>query len=295
MTPADYEAQILASPLFSLPRDSDAWHAEAHRMVDLLYRCLLCRSPGKYEDMSLEIVETANACIRSFTPEKGDFLHYFNKAMKLSCQSAMGRRQFADSRGGIHVSAESKKLVKRYRALAGLLERSGVLDQDAVLEQFAALEGLTPDRAKEIAELACLRQTDSTRQSDDGEEQSLLDSLPDQAPTPEQVLLDLEDTAEAPREFLDRLDRCFSSRQQPLLAQILTVKLLPLMQEQPELLPLLTSCSFWVPELYERFAAEGTIPTQKEIGAQFGRSEGSISRTISNFTEEFRRFSQLPP
>ena len=293
MTPADYEAQILASPLFSLPRDSDAWHAEAHRMVDRLYRYLLCLSPGKYADMNLEIVETANACIRSYTPEKGNFLHYFNKAIKNSQQSAMGSRQLAEHQSGMHVSAQVRKLVQHYTALAGQLERLGVTEPENVLEVFITQEDLSPERAEEIAKLANLHRTASTRPSDDGQEQSLLEALPDGSPTPEQTLLTLEEAAEAPREFLDRLDRCFASRQarqQPLLARILTARLLPLTVEQPELLPLLTSCRFWVPELYARFTADGTIPNQKEIGQQFHRSEGSISRTVSAFTEEFRRF-----
>ena len=110
-----YEQLILASPLFSLDKESErnAYQREARKMVGYLYSYLLEINENRYIDYGLEITETANRCIENFDATSGDFLHYFNAAMAKEYRRASAKRNMQEVRSGLHVSEEDDKNIRK--------------------------------------------------------------------------------------------------------------------------------------------------------------------------------------
>ena len=267
-----YEHLIAASPLFALDRELDrsAYKAEARRMVGYLYGYLLAATGGeRYRDYGLEITKTATECIENYDPDKGEFLHYFNKAWALEYRRAMDKRQREDARGGLRVPEGEEKRIK---AILRHMRKCGrTLLDEAQLAQIAEAIDTDLERMREayraIYETAVI--SDVT-ENDEGEEGSLFDSIAAEETEPD---------AESVAALLDAIEEAWLScqeRQRPLLSAMLTQKMCK------------GICDFEIPigdykfldgDILGEYKHTGRIPTGRELAERFGRDEASISRT----------------
>ena len=115
-----YESLIRNSPLFQIDRDAEAsrYKSEALKLTEYLYCYLLEINESKYIEFGAEIMDTANSCIKSFKPDCGDFLNYFNVAMSKAYKKAFAKQKEAEVRKGITVSEDDQRAIQKILKLA---------------------------------------------------------------------------------------------------------------------------------------------------------------------------------
>ena len=115
-------------------------------------------------------------------------------------------------------------------------------------------------------------------QNSDGEEFDMLDQL-----TGSQSIESDMESQETVQEILVKLDQAFmalQTRQQPVISDLLTSRLLPVMDELD--VDIHRFC-FISTAMCEQYKAGDTLPSQREIAQKYGRNEASISRTLKEF------------
>ena len=277
-----YEQLILASPLFSLDKESErnAYQREARKMVGYLYSYLLEINESRYIDYGLEITETANRCIDNFDSTSGDFLHYFNAAMAREYRRASAKRNMQEVRSGLHVSEEDDKNIRK---MLKLLETKGITNPTTEqLELIADTLDVSVETVKNtlqsVYETSVL--SDVTY-NDDGEEKSLFDTIA----SDDGLDGDMMDE-EACAVLLSKIESVYVScqeRQKPLLSAMMTIKICEVV----------CSCglsvesySFVDKDIIETYIKCGTLPTQRDIATRFDKNEASVSRTVAMFTQK---------
>ena len=115
-----YESLIRNSLLFQIDRDAEAsrYKSEALKLTEYLYCYLLAINESKYIEFGAEIMDTANSCIKSFKPDCGDFLNYFNVAMSKAYKKAFAKQKEAEVRKGITVSEDDQRAIQKILKLA---------------------------------------------------------------------------------------------------------------------------------------------------------------------------------
>lgn len=277
-----YEMLILASPLFSFDRQKErtAYLREARRMVEYLYLYLMAINEDRYGEYGLEITETARRCIEGYRPETGSFLSYFNAAMKKEYLRASGRQSLKNARGGMHVTEEDDRNLKR---MLRLMQSKGITHPtEEQISLLAEVLDLPEERIREYLMLANGSAVLSeTSVGGEGEELSLFDTLA--ADTEADTALLREDEC---RTLLRKVETAFcdcQERQKPMLRTALTVKLAPTLCEYGISAEGLT---YIEPSILKNYLKGGTLPTQRQIADSFGVNEASLSRTLKNFLKK---------
>lgn len=156
-----YKRLIYASPLFALDRDSEAYEVERYKMIDYLYRYMTAgygdekvdeSDKRDYRNFGYEITVVAGDCIKSFSPEKGDFLHYFVSALTKKRNMVVGTQSLSQRTGGlVHTEHTSRMLMKYNRFISDFVPFQEKYEK---LKQFAAKRGMPvpPDLIEDLAE-----------------------------------------------------------------------------------------------------------------------------------------------
>lgn len=277
-----YECLIRNSPLFKIDRDTEAsrYKSEALKLTEHLYCYLLAINENKYIEFGAEIMDTANSCIRSFKPDCGDFLNYFNVAMSKTYKKAYAKQKEAEIRKGITVSESDQKAIQKILKLAEYKNLD--IYSDSFCENASKALGIPAERIWELVQINYNTTVLSDIHiSDEGEEISLFDTeqLVEQ---PDNLYFD-ESNVEA---ILDTIERVFAARQErqkPLLSKLITAKLS--IAISPIMLSTLKKHSFFNQEIYDR-SVEWEVPvTAKEIAKEMNLLEASVSRTFKQFVK----------
>lgn len=273
-----YKQLILASPLFSLDRERDrsAYQREALKMVEYLYRYLLAED-NRYEEYGLEITETANSCIDNYDPQNGEFFHYFNAAMAKAWRRAEAKRDMQEMRGGIHVAHEDDRSI---RAVLNYMKRSEITHPTPEqIERIAEALNVTEQRVRDLLRMNAESVAISdTMQNDDGEEISLFDTIASDENIEQSVI-----SADNCRVVLESIQTAYDGcqeRQKPILSAMLTAKIAEVVRQCA--IPV-ASFTFVDKQLLTEYIQAGTLPTQRDLAARFGKNEASISRTLKEF------------
>jgi hypothetical protein len=277
-----YEQLILASPLFSLERETSAYKKEALKMVEYLYQYMLSINESKYIEYGLEITETANKCISSFKIENGSFLNYFNVSMAKEYRRASAKKQIEEMRGGIHIAEEDERNIRK---IVKYINSQGIDEPTKehirlVAEAYELDESYVEELIRANKEAVTIS---PNSYNDDGESVSIFDMIP----STESVDSELFDK-EGCEEILSKIEECFlecQERQKPILSAMLTVKICE------------TVCSngisvepysFANKEIIETYIKYGVLPTQRDIADRFEKNEASVSRTVKEFLEKIK-------
>lgn len=278
-----YEQLILASPLFSLDRERETiiFKRESQKMVRYLYQYLLACNADRYIDYGVEIAETAMRCIQNYQTEAGDFLHYFNSAFKKEFTRASAKRSMDEIRGGVHLPEEDRRDISRI--VKYLRSHHVETPSEQEICWIAEALQLSVARVQELIRINEDAVTVSDRTEVDGETVSILELIGAEDPALAEIT-----NMEAYQAVLAKVEGAFLScqeRQRPLLSCLLTVRLCE------------TICEFSVdvsgysflnrPQLYT-YIKQGKILSQKEIAAQFDRSEASVSRMLGEFLKKIK-------
>ena len=274
-----YEQLILASPLFSLDRERDrtAYQREALKMVEYLYLYLMEINAERYVEYGVEITETANSCIENYDPQNGDFLHYFNAAMKKEYTRESAKRRMQEMRGGIRVTDEDDR---NLRAVIKYMRANKIDDPTAEqIERIAEALSVTEQRVCDLLKMNAESTTISdTTQNNDGEEISLFDTIASDENIEQEFI-----SADNCRVLLESIQTAYDGcqeRQKPILSAMLTVKIAAVVR-QYEISVM--QFSFVDKQILMEYIQTGTLPTQRDIAARFDKNEASISRTLKEF------------
>ena len=273
---------IRRSPLFLIDKESEpgAYTIEAVKMVGYLYQYLLAVNENKYIDFGLEIFNTANACIKNYNAERGDFLHYFNSAIATNYKRVCAKRVEEEVRGGIVISGEDQRLIRKLLKLAE--EKNLEANSDSFCEMASQATGLSVDRVWELIQTNNNASTISEFLTDDeGNELSIFETdafatFPFNEPGTEVGL----------KIILDTVEKCFEKRQdrqKPLLSKLITARLSN--EIEPSLLPYFKSKLYFDEDTYYRSIEWGVPVSAKEIAAEMNLHESSVSRTAKHFFE----------
>lgn len=280
-----YEQLILASPLFSLDRERDrvAYQREARKMAEYLYCYLLAINEDRYIEYGLEIMETANRCIENYDPVTGDFLHYFNAAMKQEYIRASAKRRMQEMRGGIHVSDEDERSIRK---MLNLLKSRGITEPTS--EQIAVIAEtleITVEKVNEVLRInaEAVAFSDAAT-NDDGEEISLFDTIASDENIEQSVI-----SADNCRVVLENIQMAYDGcqeRQKPILSAMLTAKIAEVVCQCE--IPVV-QFNFVDKQMLTEYIQTGALPTQRELAARFGKNEASLSRTLKEFLGKIER------
>ena len=282
----EYERLIRASILFSLNRETEytAYRKEARKMTEYLYCYLLSINEEKYIEFGAEILTTATNCIKNYAPENGDFLNYFNSAMKKEYRRAFAKKQIDEMRHGIHVSEEVEANIRkivRYMKSKGITQVS-----DRRIHDIAENLGIPEGKVREYitVNLNATAISDETV-NDDGEESSLFDTLADDG----EDIHKTHEESENYKELLLKIEDVYRScqdRQKPIISEIMTAKVCETICE----MKISTEgISFIDKEIIVRYIKTGITPTQRDIAKKYQKEEASISRTVSKFEEKLKQ------
>ena len=113
------------SEIFELSREANPskYRNLEYELIENLYKYVQLSSSSQYQDMGLEIVETAADCLRSYDKDRGRFTHYFFASLKRRSHREQAIRNASETRGGIAISREDQKRITDIQQIAGMLGR----------------------------------------------------------------------------------------------------------------------------------------------------------------------------
>ena len=274
------------APVLQMDRASapEQYRKLSFALVEDLCRYVALTSGKGYEDMGLEIVETAHNCLNSYDQEKGQFLHYFMAALKRRVKRETALRTAAKKRGDIALPEYIQRQLFQLQAIARAKERP--VEDETVIRVAAAVLELPEDKVRKLIQLdRQFRSVSDCVQDWEQEEISIFD-LMSSGPALEDSLLEQQSA----QELLEKLDLCYAQcrkGQKQVLSKLLTARLL--IGCPPDLFRQCSQAAYFDLELYKLYLDTGTVPTAREIAAQLGKHESSVSRTMAQFLEKLNR------
>ena len=276
-TKEKYEQLINASPLFSLEKGTSAYTAEANKMIVYLYEYLMLINREKYEDCSLEIVNTAKKCFSAYKKENGNFLNYFNVAMAKEYGRARARAQMEDMRGGIHIQSEDEKNIRKI--LKYFKSKGIITPNEEQIENVAVILDLDKEYVIEMLKTNVDAVKVSTHtENEDGEEVDLMDMLSDSKMIDKEII-----EKENCESLLSKIEESFlecQDRQKKVISDLTTSWICEIVVQ---LKINLSEYSFVNQQIVKDYIKTAKIPTQKEIADKFGKEQSDISRIAKNF------------
>ncbi|MBQ4586126.1 MAG: hypothetical protein IJA82_07965 [Clostridia bacterium] len=277
-----YEQLILASPLFSLERETSAYKKEALKMVEYLYLYMLSINESKYIEYGLEITETANKCILSFKKENGSFLNYFNTSMAKEYRRSSAKKQIEEMRGGIHIAGDDERNIRK---IVKYINSHGI---DEPTKEHIRLMAEAYELDEEYVEKLIRANREAVTISpraynENGEGISIFDMIPS-SESADGELYDKENC----EEILSKIEECFlecQERQKLIISESIT-RLICEIIVQYEIN--ISKYSFINEQMIVEYIKTGKTPTQREIATKFGKNEASVSRTINEFLKRIK-------
>lgn len=278
-----YVNLIGTSPLFTLDKETEyvAYKREAVKMIEYLYQYVLAINESKYIDFGYEIVVTARRCISNYDSTKGDFINYFNSVWAKEYRKAIGKRQAEDVCGGMHITDNDQRLIKKYLRYYHL-HNVNVLDENK-LALIAIAMNISVHKLKEI--LMTVKNTSVLKeipQMEDGNLTSIFDIVKSHNDVDEGLNF---------LYVLDQIERVFlalQSRQKSLLSDLITNKIIDELMSNQEWLEYAKKLTFFSNRIYEYYL-EGRNTTAKDIATAYEISEQSASRSLRVFLEHLKK------
>lgn len=274
-----YERLINESPIFSLDKETEkiAYLKERTKMIEHLYNYLLSISK-KYEPYGYEITEVAIFCIESFDSTKWEFLSYFYFWWKKK-YPAIQLKEYQDNQyRGLHIPENVRRNIYQYTRYLKELGRD--YDREELYSKLSITMQLPVDKIRKLAQLANVRVVGDTIKNDEGEEESIWNSVSDGVDI-EKMFIEAEDK----EELLDKMEKTFNSlqeRQKPIVSDIMTIKLWLHLEEREK------KYSFISKDVIKEWKKSGAFPTQRKIAEENERNEASVSRTVREFLQKVR-------
>ena len=280
----DYERLIDESILFSLDKDREqsAYRRESLKMVDYLYRYLMEINQDKYEPYGVEIVETAQNCIKNFDASSGRFLNYFNTAWANNYNHIISKERFDAEHASMKFSENQRRDFIRYKKICSKLG----IDKDSPDFERKITEclGIPLSEMRDLLLLDDIKveSLDGTEDTDDG-------ARPKQYAADVNVENDFIRTDEDIH-FLNYLEGVFNGIQdrQKKMISILITSHLSLDINNEVVLEVFKRKSYFASEIYQECQQKRARLSNKEIAERLDIQEASLSRAWNGFKEKIR-------
>ena len=274
---------IANSEIFELSRESNPskYRILEYELIENLYEYAQFLNSNRYQDMGLEIVETATDCLRSYDKNRGLFTHYFLTSLSRRVNKEQAIRNAIETRGGIVVPEKVQKQITDIQLIAGTLGRD--IEDEAVIEAAAKYLDVPTARVRKLMWLNA--QCAVVHDSETEDAVGVLNLISDDF-----VLEDYVFEKTSLVEIFNAIDICFSRcrrSQQEVVSQLLTLRLLSCPQD---IIQLAVNRSFFDSTLYQNYINTGYIPTARDISSKLNKDEASTSRTFSTFGKKLKDY-----
>ena len=286
-----YETEIAASTLFSLDKEKQptAYSREVRKLTNLLVEYLYAIDENYYMNFSVEIMETISSCLKNFSSEKGEFLHYFRASIKTACINAAAEQRASEYRGGTHIPEKIKKLMPK---IAKYLESKGIDPEKIKDEQITLVADVFDQPEKTIREVIEANQFSNvvcdTKTNVDGESISLFDLIASDELADSRLL-----SEENCKCILDQIEFVFIScqdRQKPILSELLTVRLCKSgIFDDTDLHIAYSDYSFINKDVLKEYVLNRSILSDADIALRYEKNAASVSRTLKEFLVKVNR------
>lgn len=271
------------SEIFELSRESNPskYRILEYELIENLYEYAQFLNSNRYQDMGLEIVETATDCLRSYDKNRGLFTHYFLASLSRRVNKEQAIRNAIETRGGIVVPEKVQKQITDIQLIAGTLGRD--IEDEAVIEAAAKYLDVPTARVRKLMWLNA--QCAVVHDSETEDAVGVLNLISDDF-----VLEDYVFEKTSLVEIFNAIDICFSRcrrSQQEVVSQLLTLRLLSCPQD---IIQLAVNRSFFDSTLYQNYINTGYIPTARDISSKLNKDEASTSRTFSTFGKKLKDY-----
>ena len=271
------------SEIFELSRESNPskYRILEYELIENLYEYAQFLNSNRYQDMGLEIVETATDCLRSYDKNRGLFTHYFLTSLSRRVNKEQAIRNAIETRGGIVVPEKVQKQITDIQLIAGTLGRD--IEDEAVIEAAVKYLDVPTARVRKLMWLNA--QCAVVHDSETEDAVGVLNLISDDF-----VLEDYVFEKTSLVEIFNAIDICFSRcrrSQQEVVSQLLTLRLLSCPQD---IIQLAVNRSFFDSTLYQNYINTGYIPTARDISSKLNKDEASTSRTFSTFGKKLKDY-----
>lgn len=271
------------SEIFELSRESNPskYRILEYELIENLYEYAQLLNSDRYQDMGLEIVETAADCLRSYDKNRGLFTHYFLASLSRRVNKEQSIRNAIETRGGIVVPEKAQKQITDIQLIAGTLGRD--VEDEAVIEAAAKYLDVPTARVRKLMWLNA--QCAVVRDNDTEDAVGVLNLISDDF-----VLEDFVFEKISLVEIFNAIEICFSRcrhSQQEVVSKLLTLRLLSCPQD---IIQLALNKSFFDSTLYQNYINTGHIPTARDISSKLNKDEASTSRTFSTFGKKLKDY-----
>ena len=271
------------SEIFELSRESNPskYRILEYELIENLYEYAQFLNSNRYQDMGLEIVETAADCLRSYDKNRGLFTHYFLASLSRRVNKEQAIRNAIETRGGIVVPKKVQKQITDIQLIAGTLGRD--IEDEAVIETSAKYLDVSTARVRKLTWLNA--QCAVVHNSETEDAVGVLNLISDDF-----VLEDYVFEKTSLVEIFNAIEICFGRcrrSQQEVVSQLLTLRLLSCPQD---IIQLAVNRSFFDSTLYQNYINTGHIPTARDISSKLNKDEASTSRTFSTFGKKLKDY-----
>lgn len=290
----EYEIKIL-SIFTDISIFQDKNSIEFQKLIQKIYTpiwkwTLLCFDEDDVRNTGIEIFRCVKRCILNYKEaENHSFIGFLYTYLETEIKHKKQRGEFSKLR--MCSRDDYNKALK----LIKTAEQMGKNPNNQNIQEWLAKQSdITVEQVKDLVlkyyQSQIVEETSTSCSSDNKSPVSVFetDSVTNNHPSPESVLISLEDVTNTLNIIEDEFNLC-QARQKVYLASFITLRTITALEtkyEDGQIYEMLKVRSFAEPTLLEYLFTKKELPSQKELCENFNKDEGYISNRIKEFFEK---------
>ena len=289
----EYENKIL-SIFTDISNFQDKNSIEFHKLIQKIYTpiwewTLLCFNEDDVRNAGIEIFHCIKRCILNYQEtENHSFLGFLYTCLEAEIKHKKQRGEVSKLR------MCSREEYNKAAKLMKLAEQIGKKPNNQNVQEWLSKQfDLSVEQVKVLVlqyyQSQIVEDTSTSCSSDNESPVSVFDtdSLTNNHPSPEALLISLEDLSNTLNIIEDEFNLC-QARQKVYLASFITLRTITALEtkyEAEQIYEMLKMRSFAEPSLLEYLFTKKELPSQKELCEKFNQDAGYISNRIKEFFE----------
>ena len=290
----EYENKIL-SIFTDISNFQDKNFIEFQKLIQKIYTpiwkwTLLCFDEYDVRNAGIEIFRCVKRCILNYKEaENHSFIGFLYTYLETEIKHKKQRGEVSELR--MCSREDYNKAIK----LIKYAEQMGKNPNNQNVQEWLAKQSdLTVEQVKDLVlkyyQSQTVEEISASCSSDSDSHVSIFDtdSVRNNHPSPEAVLISLEDVSNTLNIIEDEFNLC-QARQKVYLASFITLRTITALEtkyEAEQIYVMLKMHSFAEPSLLEYLFTKKELPSQKELCVKFNKDEGYISNRIKEFFEK---------
>lgn len=290
----EYENKIL-SIFTDISNFQDKNFIEFQKLIQKIYTpiwkwTLLCFDEYDVRNAGIEIFRCVKRCILNYKEaENHSFIGFLYTYLETEIKHKKQRGEVSELR------MCSRNDYNKALKLIKTAEQMGKNPNNQNVQEWLAKQSdITVEQVKDLVlkyyQSQIVEETSASCSSDNESPVSIFDtdSVRNNHPSPESVLISLEDVTNTLNIIEDEFNLC-QARQKVYLASFITLRTITALEtkyEDGQIYEMLKVRSFAEPTLLEYLFTKKELPSQKELCENFNKDEGYISNRIKEFFEK---------